>query len=312
MMIKHEKAEQSVPREVDETAVIRNLSLVSLVGNTVLSGFKMFAGIAGNSGAMISDAVHSFSDVLTTLIAWIGVKISRKDADHSHPYGHERLECVASLLLGLVLLATGIGVGKVGVEKVFAGNYETLEVPGSIALAAALISIVGKEAMYWYTRYYAKLIDSAAFLADAWHHRSDALSSVGSLIGIGGAMLGFPVLDPVASIVICLFIIKVAYDIVKDALVKMLDTSCGEDYEKKLKECIMREKDVLGVDMLQSRMFGNKTYIDLEISVDGDKSLREAHAVAERVHKDVEQQFSEVKHIMIHVNPAVSEKTGND
>lgn len=303
MTTKHEKTNQAISREIDEEEIVRNLSLVSLIGNTVLSGFKMFAGIAGNSGAMISDAIHSFSDVLTTLIAWIGVKVSKKDADNSHPYGHERLECVASLILGLVLMITGIGVGKVGVENILSGNYETLAIPSAIALVAAVVSIIGKEAMYWYTRYYAKLINSTAFLADAWHHRSDALSSIGSLIGIAGAMLGFPVLDSAASVVICLFIIKVACDISKDALIKMLDTSCGEEYEKKLLEHILTQKDVIGVDMLHSRMFGNKVYIDLEISVDGNKSLWEAHEVAESVHKDVEQQFSDIKHIMIHVNP---------
>lgn len=295
---------QKADRPINEAAVIRNLSLVSVVGNAFLSGFKLFAGIAGNSGAMISDAIHSFSDVLTTLIAWIGVKVSKRAADSSHPYGHERLECVASLILGLILMATGIGVGKAGAENILSGNYETLAVPGAIALAAAIISIAGKEAMYWYTRYYAKLINSAAFMADAWHHRSDALSSIGSLIGIGGAMLGFPVMDSAASVVICLFIVKVAYDILKDALVKMLDTSCGEDYEEKLREDILAQKDVLGVDMLRTRMFGNKVYIDLEISVDGSKSLRDAHEVAERVHNDVERKFSDVKHIMIHVNPS--------
>ena len=306
MTTKPEKNNLPLSRPVNEPAIIRNLSLVSVIGNIILSGFKMFAGIIGNSGAMISDAIHSFSDVLTTLIAWIGVKVSKRDADNSHPYGHERLECVASLILGLVLMVTGIGVGKVGVENIVSGNYEALTVPSVIALVAAVVSIIGKEAMYWYTRYYAKLINSAAFLADAWHHRSDAFSSIGSLIGIAGAMLGFPILDSVASVVICLFIVKVAYDISKDALVKMLDTSCGEDYENTLREYISEEKDVIGVDMLRSRMFGNKVYIDLEISVDGDKSLWESHEVAERVHKDVEQRYSDIKHIMIHVNPANS------
>lgn len=306
MTANHQQTNQSASQPVNETEVIRKLSLVSVIGNMILSGFKMFAGITGNSGAMISDAIHSFSDVLTTLIAWIGVKVSKRDADSSHPYGHERMECVASLILGLVLMATGAGVGKVGVENILSGNYEMLAVPGPIALAAAVVSIAGKEAMYWYTRYYAKLIHSAAFLADAWHHRSDAFSSIGSLIGIGGAMLGFPVMDSVASVVICIFIVKVAYDISKDALVKMLDTSCGEDYEKNLMEDILGQEDVLSVDMLRSRMFGNKVYIDLEISVDGDKSLWEAHEVAERVHRNVEQRFLDVKHIMIHVNPAGS------
>lgn len=292
------------PTGINESAVIRRLSLVSLIGNAFLSGFKMFAGIAGNSGAMISDAVHSFSDVLTTLIAWIGVKLSKKAADDTHPYGHERLECVASLILGFVLMATGVCIGKVGIENMISGRYQVLALPGVIALVAAVLSIVGKEAMYWYTRYYAKLINSTAFLADAWHHRSDALSSIGSLIGIAGAMLGYSVLDSAASVVICLFVVKVAYDILKDAFIKMLDTSCGEDYEEKLLRYISAEEDVLSVDMLHSRMFGNKVYIDLEISVDGGKSLREAHEVAEQVHRDTERKFSEIKHIMIHVNPA--------
>ncbi|WP_243095132.1 cation diffusion facilitator family transporter [Lachnotalea sp. AF33-28] len=206
-------------------------------------------------------------------------------------------------IVGNVLI-TGIGVGKAGVQNILARNYETLAVPGMIALIAAVLSIVGKEAMYWYTRYYAKIIDSAAFMADAWHHRSDAFSSIGSLVGIGGAMLGFPVLDSVASVVICLFILKVSCDILRDAVKKMLDTSCNADYEKKLDDCIRSQEEVIRVDLLQSRMFGNKVYIDLEIAVDGDKSLREAHRIAEQVHDRVEKNFPEIKHIMIHVNPA--------
>lgn len=290
--------------ELDEGLVIRKLSLVSVLGNAVLSGFKLFAGVTGHSSAMISDAIHSFSDVLTTLIAWVGVKVSKKASDASHPYGHERLECIASLLLGAVLLVTGLGVGKAGLETIVSGAYETVAIPSAIALAAAIVSIVGKEAMYWYTIYYAKRIHSSAFIADAWHHRSDAFSSVGSLIGIGGAMLGFPVLDSVASVVICLFIVKVSYDILKDAVTKLLDTSCGEDYENTLSEYVAGRDGVICVDMLHSRMFGSKVYVDLEIQVDGDKSLREAHEVAEQVHEDVEHQFPEVKHIMIHVNPS--------
>ena len=289
---------------INEALVIRKLSLVSVIGNAVLSGFKLFAGITGHSSAMISDAIHSFSDVLTTLIAWIGVKVSKKASDEEHPYGHKRLECIASLLLGGVLLLTGLGIGKSGLQTILSGHYDTLTVPGAIALAAAIVSIAGKEAMYWYTRHYALLIHSSAFMADAWHHRSDAFSSIGSLIGIAGAMLGFPVLDSVASVVICLFILKVSYDILKDAINKLLDTSCGEEYEQKLRTYVAARPGVEGVDLLHTRMFGNKVYIDLEIQVDGDKTLREAHEVAEQVHTEVEQAFPEVKHVMIHVNPA--------
>lgn len=295
---------RATPRSLDENAVIRRLSLVSLIGNALLSGFKLLAGMWGHSGAMISDAIHSFSDVLTTFIAWFGVKVSRRAADASHPYGHERLECVESLFLGIVLMGTGIGVGRAGLETIFSGQYETITPPGAIALVAAVLSIVSKEAMYWYTRYYAKLIHSDAFMADAWHHRSDAFSSIGSLIGIGGAMLGFPVMDSVASVVICVFILKVAYDILKDAVVKMLDTSCGEQYEAELQKFVSEQKDVVCVDTLHSRMFGSKVYVDLEIEVDGSKTLQEAHDVAERVHTELEHRFPDIKHVMVHLNPA--------
>ena len=297
-------SQNAVPSPEEESRIIRRLSWVSILGNAVLSAFKFIAGFAGHSGAMVSDAIHSFSDVLTTIIAYLGVRISKKAADQSHPYGHDRLECVASLLLGSILLITGLGVGFSGVKTILAGHYETLAIPGAVALVAAVVSILGKEAMYWYTRHYAKIIRSTAFMADAWHHRSDALSSVGSLIGIGGAMLGFPVADSVASVVICLFILKVSYDILKDAVSKMLDTACDEAYETELRKFIENQPDVERVDVLHTRMFGNKVYIDLEIAVDGEKTLRESHAVAERVHDSVEAAFPNTKHIMIHVNPA--------
>ena len=305
-MKKHAKIDTSVaPRTPEEEKrIIRQISFVGILGNILLSSFKLFAGIYGNSSAMVSDAVHSMSDVFATFIAMLGVKLSKRTADENHPYGHERLECLASLLLGVLLLVTGIGIGKVGLSNIFSGDYKNLTPPATIALVAAIVSIVTKEAMYWYTRYYAKLLNSSAFLADAWHHRSDAFSSIGSLVGIGGAMLGYPVLDSVASVVICLFILKVAYDILKTAVNNMLDTSCGEEYDRKLKSFITEQEGVVCVDMLRSRSFGNMVYVDLEMEVDGDIPLRQAHAIAERVHADVEAHFPEVKHIMIHINPA--------
>ncbi len=291
-------------KALNENVIIKQISFVSVIGNIVLCAFKMFAGIVGQSGAMVSDAVHSLSDVLTTFIAVLGVRMSKKGADKAHPYGHERLECITSLVLSLILLVTGLGIGKVGLQNIISGNYHLLAIPGTIALVAAFVSIVIKEAMYWYTRYYAKLINSAAFMADAWHHRSDALSSIGSLFGIGGAMLGFPVLDAVASVIICFFILKVAFDILLDAVKKMLDTSCGEAYEKKLNDYILNQNGISGIDVLRTRMFGNKVYIDLEISVDANKTFREAHEIAENIHNNVEKDFPNTKHIMIHVNPA--------
>lgn len=290
-------------KSLNEEKIVKQISSVGIAGNVALSAFKLFAGIYGHSGAMVSDAVHSLSDVFATLIAFIGVRLSKKSADDDHPYGHERFECVASLLLGTVLLLTGLAIGKSGLGNILSGDYTSLVVPGAVALVAAVVSIVVKEAMFWYTRYYAKLLNSSAFMADAWHHRSDAFSSIGSLIGIGGSMLGFHVLDPLASVIICVCILKVAVDIIKDSVRKMLDTSCGENYDNTLKNYIAAQDGVKSVDSLHSRMFGNKVYIDLEISVDRDLPLHEAHDIADRVHDNVEKNFSNIKHIMIHVNP---------
>ncbi|MCD8299935.1 MAG: cation diffusion facilitator family transporter, partial [Clostridiales bacterium] len=255
-----------------------------------------------------SDAVHSFSDVFTTLIALVGVKVSGKVADERHPYGHERMECVASLVLGIILMLTAFGIGWAGISAIVTGSYEITEHPGYFALCAAVISIVGKELMCRYTLNRANKINSSAFIADAMHHRSDALSSIGSLIGIGFSMLGFPIMDSVASLAICVFIARTAVIILKNALSGMLDTSCSEGYEEQLASCISSHADVVSVDMLQSRMFGNKIYVDLEIGVDGNSSLRQAHAIAERVHSDVERDFPDIKHVMIHVNPAETSK----
>ena len=256
----------------------------------------------GKSGAMVSDAVHSLSDVFATLIAWIGVRLSRRAEDAEHPYGHERLECVASLLLGLILAGTGIGIGWSGIRKL-SGEGGSIEIPTLLPLIAAVISIVVKEGMYQYTMHYAKALDSAAFKADAWHHRSDAISSVGSFIGIGLAKLGLPFMDPVASIIICLLILKVAFDISRDAVYKMLDTSCDNAFEQRLRTFIGSQDGVGRIDLLRTRQFGNRIYVDLEIAVKPDISLRDAHGIAERVHSAVEQEFPNVKHVMIHVNP---------
>ena len=288
---------------MEEKKIIRRITLVGVLGNVILTAFKLFAGICGRSGAMVSDAVHSLSDVFATFIAFLGTIMAKRPADEQHPYGHERLECIASVMLGLILLATGIGIGKTGLQIILSGHYETLTAPGTIALVAAIVSIITKEGMFRYTKHYAAILKSSAFMADAYHHRSDALSSIGSLIGIGGAMLGFPVLDSVASVIICFFIIKVAYSIIKDAIQNMMDESCGEDYDKNLKDFIEDQDGVEGVDSVQSRRFGNKVYVDLEIRVDGSKTVSEGHEIAENVHDMVEKSFPEIKHIMVHVNP---------
>lgn len=293
-------------KEADFQKVANKVSGVSIIGNVLLSVVKLLAGIIAHSNAMISDAIHSASDVFSTVVVIIGIKLAARESDREHPYGHERLECVAAIVLAMILFLTGLGIGAEAFKNITSGNYNNLQVPGVLAFFAAILSIASKEGMYWYTRYYAKKIDSSALMADAWHHRSDAFSSIGALIGIAGARLGFPVMDSVASLVIFVFIVKAALDIFKDAMDKMVDHSCDEETEKQLYDCVMKNEDVMGIDLLQTRMFGNKIYVDVEIQADGSYTLQEAHDIAEAVHDEIEQNFPKVKHIMVHVNPVKS------
>lgn len=284
--------------------VANRVSAVSIAGNLVLSVFKLIAGIVAHSSAMVSDAVHSTSDVFSTVVVLIGIRLASKEADKEHPYGHERMECVAAIVLAMILAMTGLGIGLEALKNILSGNYSSLRVPGVLALVAAVVSIVSKEAMFWYTKINAARIDSSALLADAWHHRSDAFSSVGALIGIAGARLGFPIMDSIASLVIFLFIMKAAYDIFKDAVNKMVDHSCDEETERRIYERVMENEEVQGIDSLHTRIFGNKIYIDVEIAVDGSYTLKRSHEIAEAVHDDIEKNFQKVKHIMVHVNSA--------
>lgn len=295
--------ENEVLNSQSSKKIIMRVSNISIVVNVLLSAIKFVVGVIANSGAMISDAIHSVSDVFSTIIVMIGANAAVKDPDQEHPYGHDRMECIAAIVLAIVLFITGIGVGITGVKKIFGGNYGDLAVPGALALVAAVISIVVKEGMFWYTRFYGKKVDSTALLADAWHHRSDALSSVGSFIGILGARLGFPICDPLASVVICLFIVKAAYNICKEALDKMVDKSCDDETERKMSDLIKSQEGVISLDLLMTRMFGSKLYVDVEIGADENTPLRDSHAIAENVHNAIEANFPKVKHCMVHVNP---------
>ena len=195
----------------------------------------------------------------------VGVKISNRESDENHPYGHERLESVASLILALVLAATGIGIGYRGLQTIISGTEgKGITVPTALPLAAALVSIIAKEGMYWYTIHAAVRIQSGALKADAWHHRSDALSSVGSFVGILGAKMGYPILDPIASVVICAFILKAAFDISRDAVGKMTDEACDDKMVEAIKGLVRRQEGVIGLDDIKTRMFGNKAYVDIE------------------------------------------------
>ena len=280
--------------------------------NALLSVFKLIAGILGSSMALISDAVHSASDVFSTFIVLIGVKISSKKADKRHPFGHERFECVAAIILAAVLFATGAGIGYSGVENIVSGAYKELEIPKLIALIAAALSIVVKEGMFWYTIIAAKRVNSTALKADAWHHRSDALSSIGSLVGVVGAMCGVPVLDSVACLVICAMIIFAAVKIFIDAVKKMTDEACDERTENEIKEFISSCDGVKRIDLLMTRLFGNRIYVIVEIACDGSLSLYEAHEIAETLHKGIEENFPLVKHITVHVNPYKEEKEDSE
>lgn len=289
----------------DEKAkqIAMRVSVVTIICNLLLSFFKLAAGLLGHSGAMISDAVHSASDVFSTIVAILGINISKKKSDQNHQYGHDRLECVAAIVLAVILFLTGVGIGIGGIKNIISGISEDIEVPGAIALAAAILSILIKEWMYWYTRKAAKKINSGALMADAWHHRSDALSSIGAFVGILGARMGYPILDPLASVVICLFIGKAASDIFRDAIDKMVDKSCDPETLGKMRSIILEQPGVQNIDLLQTRLFGPKIYVDIEIAADGNLTLREGHEIAQRVHDAMEKEFPLVKHCMVHVNP---------
>ena len=290
-------------QEEFQTAATR-VSLVSMITNVILTVLKLAAGLIAHSGAMISDAVHSASDIFSGLIVLIGVRISSKAPDESHPYGHERFECVAALLLSGVLAVVGGTITVSAVKDIISGEALKTEAPGMLALIAALVSIVTKETLFWYTRGYAKKYRSTALHAEAWHQRSDALSSVGALIGIAGARFGFPVMEPVASGIIGMFILRVAVRIFREAIDQMVDHSCNDELEERFRETALSQEGVQGVELLRTRMFGNRVYVDLEIAADPNLTLAAAHEIAERVHDAIEQTFPEVKHIMVHVNPS--------
>ncbi len=280
------------------------VSSVSILVNLLLSVGKLAAGLIARSGAMVSDAVHSASDIFSTVIVMVGVRLSGKAPDREHPYGHERMECVAAVILAGVLMVTGLLIGYSGAKHILNAQQEALPVPGLLALVAAVVSIAVKEGMFWYTRAHARRLGSPALMADAWHHRSDALSSVGALVGIAGARMGLPLLDPLASVVICAFILKAAFDIFREAVDKMVDHSGDVATEAEIRACVEAHPNVRHIDLLRTREFGSRLYVELEIALDGGLTLDAAHAVAETVHDDVEKSFPQVKHIMIHVNPA--------
>lgn len=287
----------------EHTKLAVKVSVVSIFVNIILSVFKFIAGLIAGSGALISDAVHSASDVASSIVVIIGVKIASKTEDSDHQYGHERLECVAAFVLATILCITGVGIGYQSISNIIFSLSGDVSIPGALALWAAVISVAVKEIMYRYTRSAAGKIRSDSLMADAWHHRSDALSSVGSFVGILGARLGVSVLDPAAAVIIALMIIKAAYDIAKSAMDKMVDKACDDETVNRMTNVIVSIDGVLGLDSIKTRIFASRIYVDVEIAADGSRTLWSAHSIAEDVHHSIETNFPDVKHCTVHVNP---------
>lgn len=276
------------------------VSWVTIILNVLLAIIKIVAGIIGKSSAMIADGFHTLSDVLTTFVVLLGLKISSKEADEQHPYGHEKYESVFAKLLSILLLLTGLFIGYEALKSLVEGNIVK---PGFIALMAALISIIIKEMMYLYTIKIARKIKSLSMEADAWHHRSDAFSSIGTFVGILGARLGLVALDPIAGVIVSILVIKVGIDLYIKSVRELVDESADDTINKNIKKITLKTPGVRGIKTLKTRTFGNRIYVDLEIYVDSHITVKEGHDISEEVHDNLEKEIDEIKHCMVHIEP---------
>ena len=289
-----------------EKSIYKVTWIGSLV-NFLLMAFKFVAGILGHSSALVADAVHSLSDFATDIVVIVFVKISGKPEDDDHRYGHGKYETLATAIIGIVLFAVGIGLLVGGATKVAdVINGEILPAPSMIALIAAAVSIVSKEILYRYTVRVGKNLNSQAVIANAWHHRSDAFSSIGTLVGVGGAIfLGekWRILDPIAAIVVSAFIIKVAVELIKPCIDELLERSLPAEMEKKILEIITSFPEVSSPHHLRTRRIGNHIAIEVHIRMDGQTSLEEAHTTATKVEKRLKEEFGPDTHVGIHMEP---------
>ena len=292
---------------MERSQEIYKVTLVGGVVNVVLLLFKFVAGIVGHSAAMVADAVHSLSDFITDVIVLVFVHISSKPKDKSHDYGHGKYETLAMTLIGVALLIVAIGIIYSGAMKIVAWmNGEQLEAPGTLALWAALLSVLLKEGVYQYSMVKARQLNSQVVEANAWHHRSDALSSVGTAIGIGGAIfLGqrWTVLDPIASLVVGAFIVKVAVDLLHRGIDDLMEHSLPEDVEEEILRIVGELKGVVDPHDLRTRKIGNRYAIELHILMDGDITLHEAHNKASEVEDLLRARYGEDTHVAVHVEP---------
>lgn len=287
---------------------IYKVTLIGSAVNAVLIVLKFIAGFVGRSSAMVADAVHSLSDFISDVIVLMFVKIAGKPKDKGHDYGHGKFETLATVIIGILLIVAGVGLMINGIETVIRSiNGETLERPTMLALIVAVVSILSKEWLYRYTISSGKKLDSQAVIANAWHHRSDAVSSLGTLIGIAGAMfLGdrWRILDPIAAIVVSLLIIKSGYDIVKPCISELLEASLPEDKEKEIEKLVLDVPGIVFVHNLRSRRIGNGIAVDLHAKMDGNLTLSEAHEKATAAEKAIKKAFGENSIINIHMEPA--------
>lgn len=295
-----DELKKNVVTEENRLAVSNRVGAISVALNCLLAAVKIFAGIVAHSHAMIADGVHTISDVVSTAAVMIGMVFSTKPDDKDHPYGHEKIEAEVGKLLSMALMATGIGVGWASVNTIINGSYTK---PGVLAAIAAVLSIIVKEWMYHYTVRAAKKINSPAMKADAWHHRSDALSSIGTLVGITGAMLGLPILDPLAGLIVCVMIMKVSFSIYVQSLNQLIDKAADDAYVASIRKVIEGIDGVEAIDDIKTRMHGAKYFVDVEIGVDSDITVRQGHDIAQKVHDAIEEKVDSVKHCMVHVNP---------
>ena len=286
---------------------IYRITLAGSIVNIVLLVFKFIAGILGHSAAMIADAIHSLSDFLTDIIVIVFVRLSSKPADHDHDYGHGKYETLATSVIGMALAVVAVMLGWDGIEKiiyVMQGNQ--LESPGIIALWAAILSIVLKEWIFRATRKVAKEENSKALEANAWHHRSDALSSIGTAVGIGGAvMLGnnWAILDPIAAIVVCILIIVTAFKIIRQASGELLEESLPKDIEDRIEQIAYQDPLVSDIHKLHTRRIGNIIAIEMHLRMPSDITLAESHIHANSIEKSLKQEFGNGTHIMLHIEP---------
>lgn len=278
----------------------KKVSIYTIIINMLLSIFKIIAGFLGQSSAMIADGIHTASDVVTTVIVIFGLSIASKEADKEHPYGHERFESAMAKLISMLLFATGLYIGYQGILVLIRGEFFR---PGPIALVAAGLSIIAKEVMYRYTIVTARKIQSTSMEADAWHHRSDAFTSIGTFIGILGARFGLPFLDPLAAIVVSVFVMKVGVDLYLKSMDELVDRSAEPQTIESIRTLILSVEGVEEIRDLKTRVFGNGIYVDLEIAVDADLSVKKGHTIAENVHDTIETNVPSVKHCMVHVEP---------